>query len=39
VLSLAAVVATLVGVRRHRPDLALPWYLLAAARAVNVAGT
>jgi diguanylate cyclase (GGDEF)-like protein/PAS domain S-box-containing protein len=25
-------------VRRHRPDLALPWCLLAAARAVYVAG-
>ena len=37
-LSLGVVVAVLVGVRRHRPDLALPWCLLAAARAMYVAG-
>src|SRR5215218_8868653 len=37
-LSLAAVVAILLGVRRHRPEGALAWYLLAAARAVYVVG-
>ncbi len=37
-LSLAAVVAILAGVRRHRPDYALPWYLLAAARGFYVVG-
>jgi diguanylate cyclase (GGDEF)-like protein/PAS domain S-box-containing protein len=37
-LSLAAVVAMLAGVRRYQPELALPWLLLAAARAVYVVG-
>jgi diguanylate cyclase (GGDEF)-like protein/PAS domain S-box-containing protein len=37
-LSLTVVVAILVGVRRHRPDLTRAWYVLAAARAVYVAG-
>jgi diguanylate cyclase (GGDEF)-like protein/PAS domain S-box-containing protein len=37
-LSLVAVGAILVGVRRHRPDAVLPWYLLAAARVLYVAG-
>jgi len=36
--SIAVVVAILVGVRRHRPELAGPWYVLAAARAVYVVG-
>jgi diguanylate cyclase (GGDEF)-like protein/PAS domain S-box-containing protein len=37
-LSLAAVVAVLVGVRRHRPDHAHAWYVLAGARAIYVVG-
>jgi diguanylate cyclase (GGDEF)-like protein len=32
-LGLSAVIATVVGVRRHRPERPLPWYLFAAGQA------
>ncbi|MGQ0521590.1 MAG: putative bifunctional diguanylate cyclase/phosphodiesterase [Actinomycetota bacterium] len=37
-LGLAGVVATLVGVRRHRPEYRTPWYLFAAGLALFLAG-
>ena len=37
-LGLSSVLAILVGIRRHRPDHRLPWYLLAAAVATFPAG-
>ena len=37
-LGLATVVATIVGVRRHRPSAATPWYLLSAGALSFVIG-
>ncbi len=37
-LGLSSVLAILLGVRRHRPEQPLPWYLLAAAVATLPAG-
>ena len=37
-LGLASAVATVVGVRRHRPAVAWPWYLMAAGRLSFAAG-
>ncbi len=37
-LGLAAIVATIVGVRRHRPTNSTPWYLLSAGVLAFVAG-
>jgi len=38
VIGASAVVMVLIGVRRHRPDRALPWLLMAAGQALFVAG-
>jgi signal transduction histidine kinase len=37
-VSASAVVALLVGVRRHRPTVPLPWYLLTAGQLIYLAG-
>ncbi|HEY3190173.1 MAG TPA: EAL domain-containing protein [Solirubrobacteraceae bacterium] len=37
-IGLSSVVAVIVGVRLHRPNPALPWYLFAAGQALFVAG-
>ena len=37
-VSASAVVALLVGIRRHRPTVPLPWYLLTAGQLIYLAG-
>ena len=37
-LNASAVVAVIFGIRRWRPDPALPWWLMAAGQAVYTAG-
>jgi signal transduction histidine kinase len=37
-VSASAVVALLVGIRRHRPTAPLPWYLLTAGQLIYLAG-
>jgi signal transduction histidine kinase len=37
-VSASAVVALLVGIRRHRPTVPLPWYLLTAGQVIYLAG-